>query len=65
MLGVSINDNKTPGLDICGCDNKAYWGYQEVIAFIKLKNSDTIKLLAYATATSTLNEVQMYIERIA
>lgn len=65
MLGVSINDNKTPGLDICGCDNKAYWGYQEVIAFIKLKNSDTIKLLAYATATSTLNEAQMYIERIA
>lgn len=65
MLGVSINDNKTPGLDICGCDNKAYWGYQEVIAFIKLKGKDTIKLLAYATATSTLNEAQMYIERIA
>ena len=65
MLGVSINNNKTPGLDICGCDNKAYWGYQEVIAFIKLKSNDTIKLLAYATATSTLNEAQMYIERIA
>ncbi len=65
MLGVSINDNKTPGLDICGCDNKAYWGYQEVIAFVKLKTNDTIKLLAYATATSTLNEAQMYIERIA
>lgn len=65
MLGVSINNNKTPGLDICGCDNKAHWGYQEVIAFIKLKGNDTIKLLAYATATSTLNEAQMYIERIA
>lgn len=65
MLGVSINNNKTPGLDICGCDNKAYWGYQEVIAFVKLKGDDTIKLLAYATATSTLNEAQMYIERIA
>lgn len=65
MLGVSINDNKTPGLDICGCDNKAYWGYQEVIAFVKLKTRDTIKLLAYATAMSTLNEAQMYIERIA
>lgn len=65
MLGVSISDSTTIGLDYCGFDNKAYWGYQETVLFVKLKYATKIKLLVYATATSTLNEAQMYIERIA